>query len=77
MNAVTSAKNGVYYITNTIEFDSKDIIGLNTLKKTPSDAKLVNAASSPPPPPPQPATTNSQFGSGVSVYYSFKLQLLF
>ena len=77
MNAVTSAKNGVYYITNTIEFDSKDIIGLNTLKKTPSDTKLANAASSPPPPPPQPATTNSQFGSGVSVYYSFKLQLLF
>jgi E3 ubiquitin-protein ligase UBR4 len=65
MNEVTSAKNGIYYVTNTIEFQN------NPLKKSP--------------PVPVPPLTNSPngtgvtnvFGGGVSVYFSFKLGLLF
>lgn len=75
MSELTCAKNGVYYITNTIDFDfSEETEG----------PKVTNATSAAPPPPPPPSSSNpsntaanSPFGSGVSVYYSFKLQLLF
>ena len=49
MDEVTSANNGMYYITNTIEF-------------THSEVKVVDGILS---------------NGGVSVYYSFKLNLLF
>ena len=90
MNDLTSAKNGVYYITNTIDFDfNEELIGKENLN---TDTKVTPLPPPPPPPPPPsllPSSTKAQssttaataatspFGSGVSVYYSFKLQLLF
>ncbi len=52
MNDSSSAKNGVYYVTNTIDVPSL------------SDTK-------------QSSSSNNVFGGGISVYYSFKLQMLF
>lgn len=69
---LSSAKNGVYYVTSTIEFNPNE--GLNVV------------VSPPPPPPtqtPSQSTSNDKdksghlLGGGVSVYYSFKLQMLF
>lgn len=70
----TAAKNGVYYVTSVIEFNP-----------TSAASAATNETSSPPPPPPAPSSSSaaqsdkaaSQLGGGVSVYYSFKMQLLF
>ena len=63
MNEVTSAKNGIYYITNTIEFQYEN---QTTVSSSPSQKPTSDKT---------PAT--NMFGGGVSVYFSFKLGLLF
>lgn len=71
MNDVTSARHGVYYVTNTIDMISPSSDSgkeENSTTKTTSSTSCDNAS-----------VTNggSEYGSGVSVYYSFKLKLLF
>jgi hypothetical protein len=82
MNELTSAKNGIYYVTNTIDFNYEQqseqaqsqltLQQENQKQQTPpsSSTKTTNAKSN---------SSNASFvyGGGVSVYYSFKLRLLF
>lgn len=60
LNEISSAKNGIYYVTNTIDCHYEQ----NEVDKSIQTATPAN-------------TTNMVFGGGVSVYYSFKLGLLF
>lgn len=60
---VTSAKNGVYYVTSVIEFNENDF-------KTPNSTTTTTPNS-------KDNSEGNQFGGGVSVYYSFKFKLLF
>ncbi len=80
MNDVTSAKNGVYYITNTIEFQyeppppsgaTQTAAGANTSSSSASSTFLSPKSNE------TAVTSNNLFGGGISVYYSFKLGLLF
>lgn len=84
MNDVTSAKNGVYYITNTIEFQydpqTQSSVGASTAGGNSSSASSSTPASSTflsPKSSDTAVTSSNVFGGGVSVYYSFKLGLLF
>jgi E3 ubiquitin-protein ligase UBR4 len=73
MNEISSAKNGIYYITNTIEIDSKvlnSFTGTVNSSQTNTSHHIHSCSSS-------NSNTTSQFGGGVSVYYSFKLKMLF
>jgi hypothetical protein len=73
MNQVTSAKNGVYYITNTIEFQPNE--------SSSSSSSVVTNSSTCVPKSPKSTENNvvatNVLGGGISVYYSFKLGLLF
>ena len=85
MNEQTSAKNGVYYLTNTID------INLVNSGSTPVASSSSSTSGQPSSGAPATSTTGcpasgsaaqtasatSVFGHGISVYYSFKLQLLF
>ena len=80
MNDVTSAKNGVYYITNTIEFNYEPptaaaATGANTSSSSPSSTFLSPKSSETA--AAAAVNSNTLFGGGISVYYSFKLGLLF
>lgn len=65
LSDVTSAKNGVYYVTSTIEFNPNEPVTTENLPVSPALAQDKDKSS------------GTQLGGGVSVYYSFKLQLLF
>jgi hypothetical protein len=76
MNEISSAKNGVYYITNTIELEANILNSNNSI--------ATSTAPQAPPPPTSSNNTNSNnqeqnnlFGGGVSVYFSLKLKMLF
>jgi E3 ubiquitin-protein ligase UBR4 len=87
LSEATSAKNGVYYITNTIDVnldntDSSSAGPSSSSAKqtaqcdqqtttTPAKTTTAGSVSSP------ATSTGNKFGGGVSVYYSFRLQMLF
>lgn len=69
MNEVSSAKNGIYYVTNTIDVQYEQAKTTDTNEATGEPSSPATANTN--------VTTNTGFGDGISVYYSFKLGLLF
>ena len=81
LSETTSARNGVYYVTNTIEINPSTLLSDEVSKQADGEQSQSTAAGGNAVKLPVTAITSNsaanQFGGGVSVYYSFRLQLLF
>jgi E3 ubiquitin-protein ligase UBR4 len=86
LSEATSARNGVYYITNTIDVNTDNVVSDAAASSSSAASKQTAQCDQQAPGTPTPAksavaspstSSGNKFGGGVSVYYSFRLQMLF